>query len=508
MKLSQTPQTKVSRMDETFSTDIHNMCYSRVNILTNEVEKLTDVLGTASQEMEVLKEQNRDLQNQLTEMEHSNQIVNQEFDNICERLKQKSIEAEEYAFQVQKLTLQKQEITQNLNKVLNELEQINQVIDIKDQEIQSGKQQFIAKTEELQQSLQQTYHLDQALKVVKEEKLKYIYEYQQLQKLVEEQQQQIKELNEYRIGYETLKVDLNILRVNYTNLLNQKLEEKKELEAQIDVLRDMHSYTIEDGQLKFADQIKQEIESFKQLYDEQYKFERMTYESTLDQLKNQVATLSMQLQNAEILVSTHKQNLMNQAQLSMFEKSNQVSELKAQNYVLQESLITANRELNELKQQMENGNIIRFDEDVRRQIEYKLDLCQQLQKDKEELNKENQQLKRENKLLKENNELMQQQLSQQQSNISQLPQSLLLSQISPSGISPGQKINDSEKIKYLLKAVDQLQNAIKDRDQEITKLSQMASTNVGLSSLINKPNSRMRFYHLNSDDLNSFDKQL
>lgn len=35
-------------MDETFSTDIHNMCYSRVNILTSEVEKLTDVLGTAS----------------------------------------------------------------------------------------------------------------------------------------------------------------------------------------------------------------------------------------------------------------------------------------------------------------------------------------------------------------------------------------------------------------------------------------------------------------------------
>ncbi|CAD8088087.1 unnamed protein product [Paramecium primaurelia] len=504
MKLNLTPQTKVSRMDDTFSTDIHNMCYSRVNILTNEVEKLTDVLGTTSQEMEILKEHNLDLQNQLTEMEQSNQIINQEFDNICERLKQKSIEVEEYAFQVQKLTLQKQELTQNLNKVLNELEQINQVIDIKDQEIQSGKQQFIAKTEELQQSLQQTYHLDQALKVVKEEKLQYIYEYQQLQKLVEEQQQQIKELNEFRITYETLKVDLNILRVNYTNLLNQKLEEKKELEAQIDVLRDMHSYTIEDAQLKYADQIKQEIESFKQLYDEQYKFERMTYESTLDQLKNQIGTLSMQLQNAEILINTHKQNLMNQTQLSLFEKSNQVSELKAQNYVLQESLIKANRELNELKQQMENGNIIRFDEDVRKQIEYKLDLCQKLQKDKEELNKENEQLKRENRLLKENNQLMQQKMSQQQSNISQLPQSVQISQISPSGIQYGQKINDSEKIKYLLKAVDQLQNAIKDRDQEITKLSQMASTNVGLSSLLNKPNSRVGYYNLNSEDINSF----
>ncbi|CAD8164712.1 unnamed protein product [Paramecium octaurelia] len=508
MKLSQTPQTKVSRMDDSFSTDIHSMCYSRVNILTSEVEKLTDVLGTASQEMEVLKEQNHELQNQLTEMDHSNQIINQEFDNVCERLKQKSIEAEEYAFQVQKLALQKQELTQNLNKVLNELEQINQVIDIKDQEIQTGKQQFIAKTEELQQSLQQTYHLDQALKVVKEEKLKYIYEYQQLQKLAEEQQQQIKELNEYRIAYETLKVDLNILRVNYTNLLNKKLEEKKELEAQIDVLRDMHTYTIEDAQLKYADQIKQEIEQFKQLYDEQYKFERMTYESALDQLKNQVGTLSMQLQNAEILVNTHKQNLMNQAQLSMFEKSNQVSELKAQNYVLQDSLRAANRELNELKQQMENGNIIRFDDEVRRQIEYKLDLCQQLQQDKEELLKENEQLRRENKLLKENNDLIQQKISQQSSNISQLPQSVLVSQISPSGISPGFKINESEKIKYLLKTVDQLQNAIKNRDQEITKLSQMASTNVGLSSLINKQHSGVRYDNLNSENINAFDKQL
>ncbi|CAD8108895.1 unnamed protein product [Paramecium sonneborni] len=508
MKLSQTPNTKVSRMDDTFSTDIHNMCYSRVNILTSEVEKLTDVLGTASQEMEVLKEHNLDLQNQLTEMEHSNQILNQEFNNICERLKQKSIESEEYAFQVQKLTLQKQELTQNLNKVLNELEQINQVIDIKDQIIQSGKQQFIAKSEELQQSLQQTYHLDQALKVLKEEKLKYIYEYQQLQKLFEEQNQQIKELDEYRIAYENLKVDLNILRTNYSNLLNQKLEEKKELESQIDVLRDMHSYTIEDAQLKYADQIKQEIESFKLQYDEQYKFERMTYESTIDQLKNQVSTLQLQLQNAEILINTHKQNLMNQAQLSMFEKSNQVSELKAQNYVLQESLRTANRELIELKQQMENGTIIRFDEEVKKQIEYKLDLCQQLQKEKEDILKENEQLSRENRLLKENNQLMQQQLSQQQSNTSQLPQSILLSQISPSGFSSAQKINDSEKIKYLLKAVEQLQNAIKDRDLEITKLSQMASTNVGQSSMINKPNSRVRFYHLHSDDINSFDKQL
>lgn len=48
MRLSHTPQPKISRMDDSMSTDIHNMCYSRVNILTTEVEKLTDFLGTAS----------------------------------------------------------------------------------------------------------------------------------------------------------------------------------------------------------------------------------------------------------------------------------------------------------------------------------------------------------------------------------------------------------------------------------------------------------------------------
>lgn len=46
MKLSRTP--KPSRLDDSMSTDIHNMCYSRVNILTNEVEKLTDVLGSTT----------------------------------------------------------------------------------------------------------------------------------------------------------------------------------------------------------------------------------------------------------------------------------------------------------------------------------------------------------------------------------------------------------------------------------------------------------------------------
>ncbi|CAD8102863.1 unnamed protein product [Paramecium primaurelia] len=506
MKLSNTPQPKISRLDDSTSTDIHNMCYSRVNILTNEVEKLTDVLGTASQEMEVLKEHNRDLQNQLQEMEQSNQILNQEYDNLCDRLKQKSIESEEYAFQVQKLTLQKQELSQNLNKVLNELEQTNQIIEIKDQEIQAGKQQFITKTEELQQSLQQTYHLDQALRVVKEEKLKYIYEYQQLQKVLKEQADQINELLEIKNAYELLKIDLDVLRVNYSNLLNQKLQEKQELEAQIDVLRDMHGYTVEDAEMKFANQIKQEIDNYKQLYDEQYKAERMNYESIIDQLKNQVNTLQLQLQNAELLINTHKQNLMNQTQLTMFEKNNQVSELRAQNFVLQESLRTMNRELNELKQQMESGNIIRFDDDVRKQIEYKLDLCQQMQKERDELKKENEQLKRENRLLKENNELMSQQM-QQQSNISQLPQSIMISQVQPQGIPSNQKITDNEKIKYLLKAVDQLQNAIKDRDLEINKLSHLASTNAGLSQLVNKPRSQIRFYHLNTDDMTSFDKQ-
>ena len=62
MRLSHTPQPKISRMDDSMSTDIHNMCYSRVNILTTEVEKLTDFLGTASQEMEVLKEHNKEMQ--------------------------------------------------------------------------------------------------------------------------------------------------------------------------------------------------------------------------------------------------------------------------------------------------------------------------------------------------------------------------------------------------------------------------------------------------------------
>ncbi|CAD8188342.1 unnamed protein product [Paramecium octaurelia] len=506
MKLSNTPQPKLSRLDDSTSTDIHNMCYSRVNILTNEVEKLTDVLGTASQEMEVLKEQNRDLQNQLQEMEQSNQILNQEYDNLCDRLKQKSIESEEYAFQVQKLTLQKQELSQNLNKVLDELEQTNKIIEIKDQEIQAGKQQFIAKTEELQQSLQQTYHLDQALRVVKEEKLKYIYEYQQLQKVVKEQADQINELLEIKNAYELLKIDLDVLRVNYSNLLNQNIQEKKELEAQIDVLRDMHGYTIEDSEVKFANQIKQEIENYKQLYDEQYKAERMNYESIIDQLKNQVNTVQLQLQNAELLISTHKQNLMNQTQLTMFEKNNQVSELRAQNYVLQESLRNMSRELNELQQQMESGNIIRFDDDVKKQIEYKLDLLQQMQKERDELKKDNEQLKRENRLLKENNELLSQQMHQQ-SNVSQLPQSIMTSQIQPLNNLPGQKITDNEKIKYLLKAVDQLQNAIKDRDLEINKLSHLASTNAGLSQLVNRPKSQIRFYHLNTEDMTQFDKQ-
>ena len=41
-------------------------------------------------------------------------------------------------------------------------------------------------------------------------------------------------------------------------------------------------------------------------YDEQHKADTMNYESTIDTLRNKVSTISMQLQNAELLINTHK----------------------------------------------------------------------------------------------------------------------------------------------------------------------------------------------------------
>lgn len=45
MKLSATPQPRISsKRSIDASTDIHSLCYSRVTMLTSEVEKLSDVL--------------------------------------------------------------------------------------------------------------------------------------------------------------------------------------------------------------------------------------------------------------------------------------------------------------------------------------------------------------------------------------------------------------------------------------------------------------------------------
>lgn len=76
MKLSATPQPRVSyKRSEDISTDMHSMCYSRVSLLTNEVEKLSDVLCATSQEVDVLRNTNQELNKQCAQGEQAYQIV-------------------------------------------------------------------------------------------------------------------------------------------------------------------------------------------------------------------------------------------------------------------------------------------------------------------------------------------------------------------------------------------------------------------------------------------------
>lgn len=51
------------------STEIHSLCYSRVTLLTNEVEKLSDVLLETSKELEILRTQKEDILTSKNELE-------------------------------------------------------------------------------------------------------------------------------------------------------------------------------------------------------------------------------------------------------------------------------------------------------------------------------------------------------------------------------------------------------------------------------------------------------
>lgn len=51
-KISSTPEPK--RFSSASTSDVHTMCYSRVSMLTEEIEKISDVLAKKADETDLL----------------------------------------------------------------------------------------------------------------------------------------------------------------------------------------------------------------------------------------------------------------------------------------------------------------------------------------------------------------------------------------------------------------------------------------------------------------------
>jgi hypothetical protein len=53
------------------------------------------------------------------------------------------------------------------------------------------------------------------------------------------------------VKYENLLLDVDTIRKNYSDLLEQKLQEKQELQEQLQIQRQMADFSLEDVQSKY-----------------------------------------------------------------------------------------------------------------------------------------------------------------------------------------------------------------------------------------------------------------
>lgn len=190
------------------------MCYSRVTMLTEEIERLSDVLTNKGEQADMfqmmidqLQSQNNQHKVEVTSTVRLKYIklntLSREFDAALETIKDKTVEIDELKSSLHRVTeITLKEKDQKLIELVDELQKISFIIDDKDNELMSAKEQFVRKTQEVSEANQQMFHLENAVKVVKDEKLKYIHEYQVKEQQLQEANQTIQELVVIKQNYE------------------------------------------------------------------------------------------------------------------------------------------------------------------------------------------------------------------------------------------------------------------------------------------------------------------
>ncbi|KAM3142035.1 hypothetical protein pb186bvf_005908 [Paramecium bursaria] len=484
------------------TSDVHNMCYSRVSMLTTEVEKLSDVLFQTSHDLDMSQKQFHDLQGKFRSLSQEHETLKREFDFVVEKLRHKTIESEENISRYQRSLLNKQEAQAQLERLLRELEAVNKLVEIKDQELMASKTQFITKTEELSGGLQQLYHMESALKQVKDEKLKYAHELQQKEKFITELQEQLNQMQQFKIKHDQMICDIDVIRRNYTDLLEQKKQEKEHLQSQIDVLRQMNEYTHQDLEQKYNDLMHQQLKQYQEDIQKNIKLQTVQSDSEIETLRNKLQTMAYQMQQQDMQLNSYKQNIQFQNAQEIYQKEAQFRELRNQYENLMVSFDRVNQNLQEWETRLNNGEIIIYDQTIKQQLQQSVDLL----KIKQDLEHENQVLRNEVHLLKDNNQLLQQQLSALSHQVNQQSQMLMnytpnQSNILKPELFPKQQLgksSDQDKLRFLIRVVEELKSEIKQKD---AKLSSMRNTGLPQSQVsYRQPVTKNSFYHITEED--------
>ncbi|KAM3135274.1 hypothetical protein pb186bvf_012572 [Paramecium bursaria] len=328
----------------------------RIELLTNELERSSQALQQKNLECEQYRLQSLNLEQKQMEMHSHYEILDQSYNELSEKLRLKFIENDDLKSKYNRLTSIKiKEYEDNIEKLLREQERINQLLHQKGVECDSNRLQILEKIQELQEERQNGFHLDNFIKQIKTEKLEALHFLNEKTKELDNIKERFKEADQYRVKAQSLELDIESIRSNYTSLFTQHLEEIQKLRAQIDTLRQVNENNMVIAENKYVTLLEQEKQNYQRELKEKIATSIVQMENQIGQLnnlleakQNEIEKLKVQKYNFE----TEKTNSI------LVTRNSQMQEMTTKLIQLERQLFEKQNALDQIQGQVQSGQLI------------------------------------------------------------------------------------------------------------------------------------------------------
>lgn len=180
-------------------------------------------------------------------------MLDKQYMDLSENLRIKVIENEDIKSKFTRVTqITLRDYEDKIDKLVVEIEKLSQIVMLKSQDVDNARSQIILKIEELQEERQKSFHLENFIKQIKNEKLEALHFLNERAKELEQWKERFREADVYRVRSSQLEQDIEQIRLNYTKMFEQHLEEMKKLKTQIETQRQINENNLIIAEEKYT----------------------------------------------------------------------------------------------------------------------------------------------------------------------------------------------------------------------------------------------------------------